>query len=331
MAPEEESTTTTTTTEEQPQKRFESGVSKDRTTTFDVSTGESVTKDDASNSDEFDINGLDLDEKPEGGDSEQEQAADAEDDKKPADEDAAPDPDALPEYDAEKPEVVEQYEKRYFTDDGKFNQQAVSAEYWKSFNAANGDVEKAGLPEGTYKFLEATMGVTKEAVKQIERSLVAQHQAEERSFFDKLGPGTVERYNAALKWAKDGGYSEEQKARFRQEWAKGGDAKQDAVDALMARHQRAVPTGQRRGPPPPRRGSSPRRDATGNAATGAPPQSKFTSLNEYQQALYAAQRHEAEVRKNTPDDREKRRAAEKAIADIRKEGRRSFNIRDNRQ
>lgn len=249
---------------------------------------EATTHDELSNS--RDLGGglePDLDDE-EGGVGDEDQGSD-EGDKKEGDEDGAEsDSEALPDYDPENEEVRAAYDARYFKD-GVLDKGVISSEYWKSFEANKGDLSKAGLSEGTYAYLKDTLGVSKEMAKEIEAGLVAKHTNDEASFFSKFGG--VERYNRAITWAKDGGYTAEQQQRFREAYAKGGDDRDDAVDALMNRFHRNT-GGQkdgRRGPPG-RRSSSPQRDATGSTASQTGGGDRFKDASEHQAASTAARK-----------------------------------------
>lgn len=144
-----------------------------------------------------------------------------------------PDGEALPEFDAAKPEVVTAYDARFKSADKNLNLEAFSAEWW-----ANNAAEKPGLNEGTYAYL-ATLGVTKEAAQQIEAGLVSKQSEVTNALYTQAGG--KDNLTAAIEWAKaDGGYSPEQKARFNA--ATGGRdqvAASEAVDLLMVRFERA--------------------------------------------------------------------------------------------
>ncbi|MBK3400429.1 hypothetical protein [Methylobacterium ajmalii] len=174
----------------------------------------------------------------------------------------------LPDYDPDNEETKAAYDKKYFTDGGKVNLQVLSAEYFT--NAEKGE-DKAGLNAGTYAYLEDTLGLDKAAVQEIERGQLALRDQATQAFYTKVGG--KEGYEAALAWAKDGGYSEAQRQRYNALLAKGGADFEDAAEALMARYAKATgkaaPEAGRRGPPRGRRPSSPQRDVTGSSRTGS--------------------------------------------------------------
>lgn len=171
----------------------------------------------------------------------------------------------LAPWDPANPEVTAAYEARYFDGNGKLNLVAVTKEFWS--NAKEG--KNGTLHEDTYKYLEETLGVTKEAAKAIEKGLVADQAQEDSRFWQKVGGKA--RYQAALDWGK-ATYSAADKARFNA-GINGTDtgARDDVVDALLARYERANPRAPlRRGPP--RRQTSPARSvaATAEGAPSAP-------------------------------------------------------------
>lgn len=222
-------------------------------------------------------------------------------------------PEDLGEWNPEDEETKSKFDSRYFTESGELNKEALGSEFWANYAKAE-DKAKAGLNEATYAYLKDTLGVSKEFVKEVERGLVAARGETEQAFLQKVGG--AEKYNAAINWAKSGGYSEDQQKRFNELLSKGGPEFDDAVDALMARFERAVPGPQRRGPP--RRGSTPQRDVTGNATTGAKGGDVFKNTAEYSTAFNEAIR--AERQAQTPQEK---REAKKKVEDIRAKARRS--------
>lgn len=217
--------------------------------------------------------------------------------------------DELPDYNPDDEAVVKAYSARYETPEGSLNVEALSADYWKSFAKNNGDIEKSGLPDGVYKYLEGVAGVTKDAVRKIEQALVVKHNLDVTSAISKVAP--VEQYNKAIEWARAGGYTEEQKERFRKAFDKGGADQADAIEALMARFERSSRGGQQRRfgdhrrrfedqGSQQRRPSSPKRDATASAETGDSPPSgsaPFKTQEEYSAAFSGAYRNLTAARK----------------------------------
>ena len=299
------------------------GIEVDEVTTFDTplrgGKGEAATSRDTGASLEFNTaTGL-----PEGMSDAAAPAEGAEGDAAEEGADAAPEPEApsegsaepLGEWKADDPEVAAKYEARYFTKEGKLNLQSVTTEFWS--NAKEG--KPGTLHEDTYKFLEDTLGVTKDAAKAIEAGLVAQQAQDNSKFWQRVGGKA--RYGAALEWGKST-YNEADKARFNKAIT-GGDlgARDDAIDALLARYDRANPSQAkpaRRGPPQ-RRQASPERSVstTASPATGGGVAAPYGSQAEYTTAFNKAINAEKTAR--TPSEaREARAAREKVQADGRR-------------
>lgn len=165
----------------------------------------------------------------------------------------------LPDFDAEDPEVVDKYESRYLAADGSLDAEgALSAEYF-----ANVEKGVDGLNESTYAYL-ATKGITKATVKQIEAMAATSRDAKKDSVVAsdlKLFEiaGGPDQLKAALSWGKEGGYSKEQQERFNKLTSgKDAAAKQEAVELLMSRFNKANP---------PERPRLPQRDGTKGQGT----------------------------------------------------------------
>lgn len=175
---------------------------------------------------------------------------------------AADAPEDLGEYKADDPEVAGKFDARYFTEEGKLNKDALTAEFWA--NAKEG--VPGSLNEGTYAYLEHRLGISKDLVQDIEAGLVAKHQQASAGLAARVHEvaGGADAYNAAIKWASEGGYTEEQGARLNRLIQTQADGWEDAVEALISRHQKAVPQAapDRKVPPgPPQRRSTPARQA----------------------------------------------------------------------
>jgi hypothetical protein len=175
-------------------------------------------------------------------------------------------------FDPEDPEVVAAFDAKYTLESGELDTEgALTAEYW-----ANVEAGKDGLNDATYEYL-ASKGISKATVKQVEAMAQTQKDAEQASVKSqdfKLFEiaGGADKLQAALKWGKEGGYTEAQQKRFN-EITKGKDleAKEEAVEALMARYRKANPT------PKPK---VPARDATKGQATKAAAVKPFASREE---------------------------------------------------
>lgn len=229
----------------------------------------------------------------------------------------------LPDYNPDDAAVQEQYDARYFKD-GKLSQASLSEEFWKNY-AGTKDKAAAGLNENTYKYLETTLGVSKETAKEIERGLVASAREREAASVAKV-PGGLKHLNAAIEWGGKN-YSPEQKARFNSLRQRGGPEFDEAVDALLARYERATGNrpaqqnqGNNRRGPPGRRNATPQRSVTAGAnaetAPGPTTGQGFASPAAYQDALTAAHKEAKAARTS-----QERRAARDKIEGLRRRAR----------
>lgn len=171
-------------------------------------------------------------------------------------------PEELGDFDPEDADSVERYENAYTAEDGSLNTDKLSEKYFKNLDAG-----KDGLDDSDYAFL-ASKGISKATVKQIEAMQATARDTQKSSVqSDDLKimtqAGGPDKLKVALEWGKAGGYSEADQKRFNKIMnGKDYAAKQDAVDALMARHGRANP---------PQKPQLPSRDATkgqGNKTQG---------------------------------------------------------------
>jgi len=197
-------------------------------------------------------------------------------------------PEDLGEFD---PEDTEKWDAQYKNEDGKLNEQALSDEFWAN---ADGDVP-GSLNEGTYAYLE-NMGVSREMAKNVEAALVTQQDAATNKNAKRDDPlfalaGTIagdpakgpEVLSEALKWGKEGGYTEAQQKRFNAV-LKGSDedARMEAVELLLTRHAAQNGTATQK----PR---LPKRDATkGRGAPAGTGLKKFANKEEAREAKRAA-------------------------------------------
>lgn len=144
---------------------------------------------------------------------------------------------ALPEFDAEKPEVVEAYEKAYVKEDGSLNMDRLSAEWWSKATWVNG-VPQSDLPAGTYEYL-ASRGIDKASVKRIEAGQAALQAQATAKVIERAGG--AEKLDAAKQWAKGGGYSKAQQEKYNR-IVNGTDeqAINDEIDLLMSRFEKGT-------------------------------------------------------------------------------------------
>lgn len=190
-------------------------------------------------------------------------------------------PEALPEFNASDAGVVEKYESTYFKD-GQPSMEALSGEWWSSAKRTEDGGWEGSLSESTYKFLESK-GFSKDLVKSIEAGQVAQNVLRERAALDIAHDraGGRESFEKALKWGREGGYSQAQKDHFNQVFASGNPvAIADQIDLLMTRFN---------GSPKATTGVKPTRtvsSAGGEAAGGGP--EGYATFDEYRKDLKAA-------------------------------------------
>jgi hypothetical protein len=153
-------------------------------------------------------------------------------------------PEALPEFDGAKADVVQAYEKRFTQEGGALNMEALSADW--AANIKDNDSATGALSEGTYKFLESK-GISREMAKSVERGEVAKARINAMEITERAGGN--ERYQDALVWARSGGYSKEAAAKFNKAIHSGDtESRNDAVDLLMSRFSSANPKSRRTSP-----------------------------------------------------------------------------------
>lgn len=178
----------------------------------------------------------------------------------------------LGDFNAEDPEVVAKFDAKYLDAEGDLDiDGAISKEYW-----ANIEAGKEGLDEATYAYLKSkgikastikSYEAMAKTVKDAETQSVAAHDA--KLFEVAGGP---DKLAEALEWGKKGGYSAEAIARFNKTTAgKDLEAKEEAVEALMAKFHRANP---------PAKPVLPQRDATKGQGQQKPSVKPFKDLGE---------------------------------------------------
>ncbi len=281
----------------------ETAISVGRTTTFDGET--SLTREAADGVTEVDLSEIDLDDQEgsdtiEGGGAEGEDTATGAEGDDTTEGGEADDSD-LGEYDPENEEVRAKFDAKYTDPEtGELNKDVIGSEFWDNLakaQAEGAEVKDHGyLNPATYAYLKDTYKLSDAFITEVEQGLVARNLAERQSFYSKVGGEA--RFSAAAAWARGGGYTPEQVARFNELSKKGGADFDDAVEALMNRAFKAgalkgVPGGQNGGGAkqdsrPGRRPSTPQRDATrGAAAAGTTAEARdvFKSTAEYQQAF----------------------------------------------
>ena len=276
---------------------LETSVASDRTTHFEQGQDKAVTQNDEGVSAEFDngnVNvktGLGDQEDGDEGEGSQE-GQEGEGTQEQGEGGSGDEASELPEWDPANPDVEAQYDQRYFKEDGELDVTGVlSQEFWSNYRKdpdSFKDPSKGGLGEQTYAYLKDRLGLSKEAVIQVERGQLAIAQQAEQKFYNEVGGKA--RWEAAVAWGREN-YSKPQQERFNAAMEKGGADAEDAVAALMGRYDQKFPrNGVRRGPP--RRASTPQRDATKGAANGGGSASRdvFKSAAEYNTAIQEARK-----------------------------------------
>jgi hypothetical protein len=151
-----------------------------------------------------------------------------------------------------------------------------SKEYW----ARKAKGEK-GLSEGAYAYLKDAHGVPREVIDHIQEAMEALTEKLQGGYV--TAAGGKEAFDTALAWANKGGYTRSMRMGLQAALNAGGQAASDAGELLAKRH--AAATGKERRP------STPSRDATKGAATGAAAGGvkPFATADDYHDARRAAQ------------------------------------------
>jgi len=276
---------------------------------------------------------LDLTEKPEAGADETLPEGDAAEktqdgEQEPAgDEDASDTPeDSLGEWKSDDPEVVAKFDGKFLREDGTLNEEAIGTEFWTDYAKLSPEERaKADLRPETRAYLKDTFKVSDGFIDQTRDGLVALQEKTDAAFMEAFGGRDA--VTGALDWARSGGYTEEQRARFNDLQAKGGEEFKEAMELLISRHQKASGTGtapSRDGLPG--RKSTPARNATKNAAVaggGAEGAGLFATKDAYQKAWTEGLQAEKAARRNKQADPEAWRKADAHVQELRKKGRQS--------
>lgn len=185
-------------------------------------------------------------------------------------------------------DTLDAYDTRYRGDNGELRLDRLTQEWDK--NAAGAEGGLGHLNEGTYQYLEATYGLSKSQVQDIEAGQAALRV----QYFSKIAEvaGGNDNLAAAVEWGKKA-YSPEARKRFNEAYRSGDvDRATEAVEALMSRFNKANGKTARR---PVR----PLRSATSNAGGGAGTANQgYATREEWQTARKEARgdrKKEAEV------------------------------------
>jgi hypothetical protein len=178
----------------------------------------------------------------------------------------------LPDFDPNNSATVQTYDQTFTTPDGGYNMENLSADFY----ANNGE----GLSEGTYRWLE-TRGIDRATAKRIEEGQKALGSTGANAVFTRAGG--EDNYRGAIEWARQGGYTVQQREAFNNALNAGGEQANMAVDALMARAGKGGFRAQRRQQP--QRSTS---SAGGGAAPAAAAVQPYASYADYQRDLRKA-------------------------------------------
>lgn len=173
-------------------------------------------------------------------------------------------PSDLGEYSDDK---FDQFDTAYRTDTGTLNLTKLSAEF---FSNADPEAKTPGkLNEGTYQFLEATLGVSREDIQAFEQGQLAIRQNYYNTVTQEAGGLAV--VQTMVEWGKEN-FSPEAKRRFNEAYHSGDPERaSDALASLQARYTRATgknPSGQQRRPVNPRRSATAQGQSPGTQTSG---------------------------------------------------------------
>lgn len=235
------------------------------------------------------------------GKAEGDASGDAEDDKSEGDdkEEGAEEGVELPDWDPESEEVSTAYDSKYITtdDEGKdvLNFEAFNAEF-----ALDRGEGKRDLNPGTRRYLKDRFGISDALIDSHLKGVIAQEREMEADFHKQFGstPEDGKRnFDAMFAWAtSEAGYTPEQKARYNEAMAAGGQAALDQIELLKTRYLsknggklpegETSETGKQSGIGLKRkeRGVSPPKNATGGQTTTPKQAAPFANAEEHRVA-----------------------------------------------
>lgn len=177
-----------------------------------------------------------------------------------------------------KPEEAAKWDA-HFLKDGQLSQDALSAAW--ELNAkvgADGRVEGGGMGEQVYSYL-ASKGLPKNMVQAVEASLVASARQVQSDLITKSGG--QETVDKALKWGREGGYSETQRAAFNAAMTSRDPEKmQAALDLAVLRYEKAAKAGSKSS-------LSPAKDVASGSGSGTGGLEPFANEAEWRKARRA--------------------------------------------
>lgn len=200
----------------------------------------------------------------------------------------------LPAFEADKPEVMEAFDAKYFSapdpdgGEGKvLNLSAFNPELEENLKSG-----KAELNPDTYSYLKAKLGISKDAVNAHVAAVVQQAKAQVDALDAVLGgPGSWE---TSKTWA-EANYTPAQKAAFNLAQEEGGEAWQEALSLLRDKHAKATGgkatvVAPKPAPAPTKeaRAASPKVNATAGASSAPTGVAGYPDFNTYRKALKEA-------------------------------------------
>jgi hypothetical protein len=191
----------------------------------------------------------------------------------------------LPDFEELTPEIEAQYVEKYTSTDEAgnpvLNLAAFNAEADKVRTKEDG-TEYYDLNPGTRKYLK-TLGISDAIIDQHLAGYTAQKQVIADTFHSQFGSDAKDgkaNYDKMIAWAREGGFTPEQKARYNAAMQAGGEAAQDQIELLKTRYISKNPTALGEATPEQKRAqlglrkdarsASPQRSATSGKTSQAP-------------------------------------------------------------
>lgn len=205
------------------------------------------------------------------------------------------------------------------------NLERLGAEWWKNALTPDKDGKmptEGKLNAGTYDYIKKRFGVSDATIKAYEQGLYAQSKLkadEAAATLDKIvkdvSGGDEAIIASAIEWAKAGGYTTEQRAKFNKVRDSGDpDDIRDSLEVLLARYEKS---GGKGAPKKPAEAPAPKketRNVTANAEAAGSNAGKgetFANMAEYNDALKAAR---AKLRVNEVEGEKMRKEAMAKLA-----------------
>lgn len=184
----------------------------------------------------------------------------------------------LPDFE-DKPEVIAKYDAKFITD-GALNMEALSENFWSNVKRDDKGQPLAELPAGTMAYLKSK-GLSDAMIRSGVEGQLALAEKTTTAIYTRAGG--KDKLEAALKWAREGGYDEAGRKRFNAILASNDQsAMADAVDLLMTRHEKAS------GQPPAKPSPKPGKTTSNTTSTTATGVQGFATRDEWSAAFKEA-------------------------------------------